>query len=120
MLPWRVENALKEGDAVRIIQAMDAEFMGNFAAKNAERLARDFYAEDAQLLLPHQGPAVGRPAIQGMFEAMMGDRLRHLVLRTTKIEVSEDLAYGIGLYTMSATLGSGADIINSNLPAPLG
>jgi ketosteroid isomerase-like protein len=122
-----------------MVHAMDAEFMRNFAAKDAERLARDFYSEDAQLSLPHQ-----RPAIQGAFAAMMGEGLRRLVLQTTKIEVSGDLAYGIGLYKMTATLGSSveirdevkyvvvyrrqkpgawravADIINSDLPVPRG
>jgi ketosteroid isomerase-like protein len=132
-----------------MVHAMDAEFMRNFAAKDAERLARDFYSEDAQLLLPHQRPAIGRPAIgrpaiRGAFAAMMGEGLLRLVLQTTKIEVSGDLGYGIGLYKITATLGSGveiqdegkyvvvyrrqhpgawravADIINSDLPVPRG
>ena len=123
---------------------MDAEFMRNVAAKDAEQLTKDFYAEEAQLLLPHQRPVVGQPAIQEVFEALFGDGLRDLVLQTTKVEVSGDLAYGIGIYKMTLTVASGAetqdegkyvviyrrqqsgtwravaDIINSNLPAPRG
>ena len=37
-----------------ILRAMDEEFMRNVAAKNAEKLTRDFYAEDARLLPPHR------------------------------------------------------------------
>ena len=139
-----MENAIRESDVVGIVHAMDAEFMRNFAAKDAEQLAKDFYAEEAQLLLPNQRPVVGRLAIQEVFKALIGDGLRKLELQTTKIEVSGDLAYGIGVYKMIATVGSGAetqdegkyvvvyrrqqvgtwravaDIINSNLPAPRG
>ena len=139
-----MENAIRESDVVGIVHAMDAEFMRNFAAKDAEQLAKDFYAEEAQLLLPNQRPVVGRLAIQEVFKALIGDGLRKLELQTTKIEVSGDLAYGIGVYKMIATVGSAAetqdegkyvvvyrrqkvgtwravaDIINSNLPAPRG
>ena len=144
MLTWIVENTTTENDVATIVHAMDAKFMRNVGAKDAEQLTTDFYAEEAQLLLPHQPPVVGQPAIQEVFEALFRDGLRDLVLQTTKVDVSGDLAYGIGIYKMTLTVASGAetrdegkyaviyrrqqsgtwravaDIINSNLPAPRG
>ena len=59
---------------------MNAEFTRNIRAKDAGKLTKDFYAEEAQLLLPHQQPVVGRPAIQEVFEALFADGLRDLAL----------------------------------------
>lgn len=66
-------NTLTEQeDVANIIRAMDEEFTRNVAAKNAEKLAKDFYAEDARLLVPHQEPVLGRLVIQQTFEALIG------------------------------------------------
>jgi uncharacterized protein (TIGR02246 family) len=137
-----MENSVRESDFARIVRAIDADFMRNVAAKDAEQLVKGFYAEKAQLLLPHQLPVVGRPAIQAVFETLIDDGMRDLVLRSTKVEVSGNLAYSIGIYKMTVTSASGAetrdegkyvviyrrqqsgnwravaDIFNSSLPAP--
>lgn len=90
---------------------MGAEFKRNVVAKDAERLAKDFYAEGAQYYYyPHQRPAVGRPAIQGVFEAMIGRRSPSPGVANGQDRSVWDLAYGIGLYKMTATLDSGAEI----------
>ena len=94
-------------DIAAILHTLDEEFMRNLAAKDAQRLTTAFYAEDAQLLPPHQAAVVGLPAIQRMFETLIADGLRDLILRTHKVEVSGDLAYGVGTYQM--TIAPSAD-----------
>ena len=94
-----------------ILRAMDEEFMRNVAAKNAEKLTRDFYAEDARLLPPHQEPVVGQPAIQQAFENLIvGAGFRDLILRTNVVDASGDLAYGVGTYKMTMSTATGSSI----------
>lgn len=134
---------IEHEDVATILRAMDEEFMRNVAAKNAEKLTRDFYAEDARLLPPHQEPIVGQPAIQQAFKTLIdGAGLRDLILQTNLVGASGGLAYGVGTYKMTLSTATGspvhdegnyvvvyrrqpaghwravADIFNSSLPAP--
>ena len=133
---------IEQEDVATIVRAMDQEFARNVAAKDAEKLAREFYAEDARLLPPHQEPVIGKSAIQRAFETLIGAGLSGLVLQTTRVDTSGDLAYGVGTYKMTISTGAGpdmhdegnyvvvyrrqpggnwravADIFNSSLPVP--
>ena len=64
--------------------------------------ATNFYAEDAQFLPANHPAIVGRLAIQRAFEALIANGLQKLVLRTDKIEVAGDFAYGIGRHQMTS------------------
>ena len=108
---WVMTNTMTHNeDVATILHAMDEQFMRNFAAKDAKQLTKDFYAEDAQLLPPHQESVVGRAAIEKTFETLIAGGLRDLILQTNKVEASGDLAYGVGIYKMTMPSAAGAEI----------
>ena len=88
------------GDATRAIRAMDLEFMANVKAKDATRLVNAFYAEDARVLPPNHPAVQGKAAIRDLWQGVMASGVVDLALDTTHLEVSGDLAYGIGAYVM--------------------
>ena len=51
-------------DSSEQIRAMDAEFIRNANAGNADALVEAFYANDAQLLPPNSPKVSGKPAIR--------------------------------------------------------
>lgn len=97
-------------DVAEIIHAMDEEFMRNLEARDLKQLTANFYAEDAQFLPTNHPAIVGRPAIQQAFEALLATGLQKLVLRTDKIAVAGDFAYGIGRHQLAIKTASGAEI----------
>ena len=101
---------MNENDVAKIIHAMDEGFMQNLAAGDVKQLTANFYAEDAQFLPANHPAIVGRPAIQQALEALVAAGLHKLALRTDKIEVAGDLAYGIGKHQMTIKTRSGAEI----------
>jgi len=133
---------MNENDVAKIIHALDEGFMRNLATGDVKQLAANFYAEDAQFLPANHPAIIGRPAIQQALEALIAAGLHKLVLRTDKIEVAGDFAYGIGKHQMTIKTAAGAeihdegkylvvyrrqpdgqwravaDIFNSDLPAP--
>src|SRR5215469_373447 len=135
-------NTMNENDVAKIIHALDEGFMRNLATGDVKQLAANFYAEDAQFLPANHPAIIGRPAIQQALEALIAAGLHKLVLRTDKIEVVGDFAYGIGKHQMTIKTAAGAeihdegkylvvyrrqpdgqwravaDIFNSDLPAP--
>lgn len=135
-------NTMNENDVAKIIHALDEGFMRNLATGDVKQLAANFYAEDAQFLPANHPAIIGRPAIQQALEALIAAGLHKLVLRTDKIEVAGDFAYGIGKHQMTIKTAAGAeihdegkylvvyrrqpdgqwravaDIFNSDLPAP--
>jgi uncharacterized protein (TIGR02246 family) len=135
-------NTMNENDVAKIIHALDEGFMRNLATGDVKQLAANFYAEDAQFLPANHPAIIGRPAIQKALEALTAAGLHKLVLRTDKIEVAGDFAYGIGKHQMTIKTAAGAeihdegkylvvyrrqpdgqwravaDIFNSDLPAP--
>jgi uncharacterized protein (TIGR02246 family) len=135
-------NTANRDDVAKIIHAMDEEFMRNLAARDIKQMTANFYAEDAQFLPANHPAIVGRLAIQQAFEALLATGLQKLVLRTDKIVVAGDFAYGIGRHQMTIKTAAGpevhdegkylvvyrrqqdgqwravADMFNSDLPAP--
>ncbi len=85
-----------------VIQAMDREFMANLEAKDVVKLVESFYAEDARLLPPNHPPVEGRKAILEMWKGFLAGGVKSLALNTTYIELSGNLAYGVGQYTLHA------------------
>ena len=92
-------TGVSQKGVMRTILAMDREFMDNVAAKNAAGVAA-IYADDARILMP------GRPLISGMSEilafwkAALDGPVEAITLDTAHIEVSGDLAYGLGSNTI--------------------
>ena len=99
-----------ENDVAKIIHAMDEEFMRHLEARDIKQLTANFYAEDAQLLPANHPAIVGRPAIQKALQGLIASGLQQLILRTDKIEVAGDFAYGIGKHQMTIKTATGAQI----------
>ena len=96
-------------DITSIILAMDQEFVRNVEAKNAEQLVNAFYAEDAQVFPPGQPLVSGHQAIKQLWGAFV-PLLKQILLTTTRIEVSGELAYGTGTYEMTLSQPDGSTV----------
>jgi uncharacterized protein (TIGR02246 family) len=89
-------------DIVRIIRAIDREFMDAVAAKDAERVAA-LYAEEAQIMMPGRPAISGRSEILSFFKTAFQGPVKRILLETTHIEVSGDLAYATGSNRIALT-----------------
>jgi uncharacterized protein (TIGR02246 family) len=87
-------EAAREDD-IRTIRAMDRQFMDGVAAKDAERIAM-LYAEDARIMMPHRPAIIGRSGILAFYQAALQGLVKSILLETTDVAVSGDLAYAIG------------------------
>jgi ketosteroid isomerase-like protein len=98
-------TAARTGDAAGAIRKLDADFVANFRAGDAAKLVNDFYAENARVLPPNQQAVAGRQAITDFWKAVLASGVTNAGLNTTHIDVSGDLAYAVGEYTISRTDG---------------
>ena len=89
-------------DVVRIVHAIDREFMDAVAAKDAERVAA-LYAEDAQIMMPGRPNISGRSEILSFYKAAFQGLVESILLDTTNIEVSGGLAYATGSNRITLT-----------------
>ena len=89
-------------DVVRAIHAIDREFMDAVAAKDAERVAA-LYAEDAQILMPGRPTISGQSEILSFYKTAFQGLIRSILLDTTDIEISGDLAYATGRNRITLT-----------------
>ena len=85
-------------DAAQQIRAMDAEFVRNANAGNAEALVEAFYANDAQLLPPNAAKISGKAALTQFWKGLIAAGASDVSLKTTDISASGDLAYGVGKF----------------------
>ena len=89
-------------DAVGTILTIDREFMDAVAAKDAERVAA-LYAEDARIMMPGRPTISGRSEILSFYKAAFQGLVERIILDTTDIEVSGDLAYATGSNRITLT-----------------
>lgn len=89
-------------DAVRMILAMDREFMDSVAARDAARAAA-LYADDARIMMPGQPTIRGKSEILAFYHAALDGPVKAITLNTRHIEVSGDLAYAVGDNTIMLT-----------------
>ena len=83
-----------------VILAMDREFSANLEAGDIVKLVDSFYAEDARVLPPNQPAVEGRAAIIELWKAFLGGGVKTLKLDTDYIELSGNIAYGQGRYSL--------------------
>jgi uncharacterized protein (TIGR02246 family) len=88
-------------EIIQTIRAMDECFVRTLCARNTEAIVADYYAEDARVLPPGQPVVEGREAIRRYWDKLLGCGMQGLALDTTHVEVSGNLAYAVGQYTMS-------------------
>jgi len=121
------------------IAKRSAEMTTAFNAKDAAKVGA-LYEQDAVLMPPNQALIKGRAAIEAWFKGGFDEGFSNLRLAPFRTEVSGDLAYVAGTYTISSKMPSGpfedrgkyievwkrsagqwriaADIFNSDLPPP--
>jgi uncharacterized protein (TIGR02246 family) len=95
-------------EAARAIRAMDREFVANVKAKDAARLVDSFYAEDARVLPPDHAPVSGKAAIREFWQGVLASGVTGVELDTAHVEVSGDLAYGVGAFVIRREPASGS------------
>ncbi len=91
-------------ETARIIRAMDEEFVANMRAGKIEALVDAFYAGDAVVLASGSPAVSGRQAIIDFWKAGVAG-VADVALNTTRIEVSGDMAFGVGEFRMMLTAG---------------
>ncbi len=91
-------------DVVRIIRAMDDEFVANAKSGNIAQLVEAFYADDAVVLPAGHPPVSGKADITEFWKPAAAS-VSDVSLETTAIEVSGDVAYGVGNYRMVTQAG---------------
>ncbi len=89
-------------DVVRTILAIDREFMVAVAAKDAERVAA-LYADDARIMMPGRPTIRGRSEILNFYKTAFQGLVESIILDTTDVEVSGDLAYATGSNRITLT-----------------
>jgi len=87
-------------DAIRLIRAMDREFMDNVSAKNAAGIAA-IYADDACILMPGRPVVKNKSEILAFWQAALEGPVQAIALNTANVEVSGDLAYAFGTNTIT-------------------
>ncbi len=100
---------------IRAIQANDAQWNQDFAAKDAAKLA-SHYAYNAVLMLPGSPAVSGIDAIRTSMTEMASDPALSLKFQATTTDVAKsgDLAYTQGTYTITMTDPQTKQIINDH------
>ena len=92
----------------KAIEAVNDAFMAAFSRGDAAGMAA-VYTEDAEILPPNNNIVSGRPAIQTFWQSALNTGLRAAELKTVELEGSDDLAYEIGTYKLTAEENQVAD-----------
>jgi len=128
---------------VKAVQDVEAAWVKDIAAKDADKVA-NYFAEDGSFLLANAPVIKGRENIQAVWKQVMADPNFSLTFQSTQAEASKggDLAYTMGTYSMTTSVPKGnktvtdkgkyvtvfrkqadgtwkvvADVSNSDLPA---
>ena len=103
------EMAHDHGDVGAAIEAATEAFVNAYNAGDAAGVAA-LYAEDATVMPPNAEPAVGREAIEAAMRAELDAAPGFsLVLETTSLEVTGDVAVELGRYVVTDPEGGHAD-----------
>jgi ketosteroid isomerase-like protein len=92
--------AATDPEVVRTIQGLGDEFAHNFNAGNLDQLVDRFYAEEAYLLPPNHPLVRGRREIRDFLHGMRAAGVGDLALETAQVDVSGDLAYRVGTFSL--------------------
>jgi uncharacterized protein (TIGR02246 family) len=78
----------------------------DYAAGDSKAIA-EAYAEDGVMLPPDATVVKGREAIAKLWKSWIDEGLKNLKLKTTEVEVSGDLAYEIGDFSLEVPAKDG-------------
>lgn len=83
----------------KTIRDMETAWVKEFAAKDMDKIVAH-YADDGMVLLSNAPTMVGKDAIRAGMKDTIADPKFSLDLKTAKVEVSGDLAYSQGTYSV--------------------
>jgi len=86
----------------KAIRDSETAWVKEFAAKDMDKIVAH-YADDGMVLLANAPTMVGKAAIQSGMKDTITDPKFSLDLKTAKVEVSGDLAYSQGTYSVMFT-----------------
>lgn len=95
-------------DTRAAIEAANKQFVATFAKGDAAGLA-GMYTTNGIAYPPNGDPVSGRPAIQKMWQSVIGMGVKGATLTTTEVEAHGDTAHEVGTYTMLADGGKQID-----------
>ena len=88
-------------DVRAALEKSSQAWMAAFNAGDAAGIAA-LYTEDAMLLPPDATQIKGRQAVQDTFQGWIDAGFKDIVFETVEVEVSGDMAYEVGLYSVKA------------------
>src|SRR3954447_26551538 len=88
-------------------RSLDEAFVRHATNKDAAALVSAFYAADAQLLPPNAPVIRGAEAIRQFWQGVLDAGGADVTLDTTLVDMSGELAYGIGQYSFTLPSASG-------------
>lgn len=98
---------------IQQIRALDRYFETCIRNKDASALFNGFYASNARLMPPNHPAAEGQNNVTEVFNGLISAGAKDLVLDTQIVEVSGDLACGIGVYTMTIAPAGAPEVRDS-------
>ena len=98
---------------VEAINSLREEFITVHNTNDAARLA-ELYSDDAVLMLPNEPARVGNQAVQSSFQGSFDQFTAELSLASDEVQVTADLAFDRGTYTIKLTPKSGGEVIEDN------
>src|SRR4051812_36827572 len=87
---------------VKAIGDNEAQWNKDYEAKDLDKIA-GHYADDAVLMAPGSPSAQGKDAVRAELQAMMKDPAMMLRFHASKVDVSGEMGYTQGSYTMKMT-----------------
>jgi uncharacterized protein (TIGR02246 family) len=96
--------AARSDDTRESIESSNRAFAAAFLRGDAEAVA-ELYTEDAELLPPGAGAVAGRAAIAAFWKGAIDAGVKDLVLATTEVESTGDLAWEVGTVRIVANDG---------------
>jgi uncharacterized protein (TIGR02246 family) len=93
-------------DVAAAIEAANAKMEKDYAAGDAKAIAQA-YTEDGVMLPPDATVVKGRDAIEKLWKSWIDEGLKNLKLKSTDVEVSGDLAYEIGDFSLEVPAEDG-------------
>lgn len=99
--------ATQQDGAKSVWRSLDEAFVRHANAKDAAALVSAFYAADAKLLPPNAPLISGTGPIRDFWQGLLDAGAVDVSLDTTLVDMSGELAYGVGQYSFTLPSASG-------------
>ena len=83
------------------ISALEQAFMDYVQRQDALALSSTVFSDDAELMPPNRPSVIGRERIAAFWQEMFGRGLNKILLNTTCVDISDELAQARGQYAFT-------------------